>query len=79
MALGAGTASMFRGVISRGLRLMQSASSVARLRTCIDAIIRKASLQCPSERPAGIRIGSGGDDDHLSRSLSSACLARYAY
>ena len=48
-------------------------------RSCIDSIIRKASLQREPERPAGIRLGIGSDDDHLSLSLPFACLARRAY
>lgn len=45
----------------------------------IDAMIRNAAQLCQSERSAGLRIGGGSEDDHLSRSLSSACLAGYAH
>jgi hypothetical protein len=80
MALGAGAADLFSSGHFARFEINCSRCPLWRdCGTCIDAIVRKASQPCQSERHAGILIGSGGDDDHLTRSLSSARLARYAY
>ena len=80
LALGAGASNLFRLVISRGLRLTAAGVLCRRRRRArTHAIIRKASLQRQSQRPARLRIGNSGDDDHRSRSVSSPRLARDAH
>jgi len=79
MALGAGAADLFRRVISRGLRL--TAVGVLCGATAGLALTRlfgkPSTMSVRATRWHSHR--SGGDNDHLTRSLSSACLARYAY
>ena len=80
MALGAGAANLFRLVISRGLRL--TAVGVlcgATAGLALTRLFGKLLYNVSPHDPLAFGVGIGGDDDHLSRSLSFACLARYAY